>query len=167
MELVGIVVAVIVATFLLTVIFGAPYVPSRRRDLNEVFKKLYKLSANDVLVDVGSGDGKVLKAASISGARRAVGFELNPFLVLISILNCRRYKNTKVICGNFLKCDLPADTTVVYIFGVEHLMEKVKQKILKLSKKTRRKIFLISYGFALDSQEPIKRHGAFYLYEIG
>ena len=74
---------VLVLVFGGTALTGAPFVPSRRKELDIIFKKLYKLNKNDLLVDLGSGDGKVLKAASDFGAR-ALGIELNPFLVLFS-----------------------------------------------------------------------------------
>ena len=59
---------------------GAPYVPSHRRDVARAFRELYSLDANDVLVDIGSGDGVVLRQASQRGAR-AVGYEIHPLLV--------------------------------------------------------------------------------------
>ena len=76
---------VLVLVFGGTALTGAPFVPSRRKELEIIFKKLYRLSKNDLLVDLGSGDGKVLKAASDFGAR-ALGIELNQFLVLFSKL---------------------------------------------------------------------------------
>ena len=72
---------IILAVFLLTVFFGAPYVPTHKKELIKLFEKL-KLSKNDILADIGSGDGVVLKTASNFGAK-SIGFEINPFLVLI------------------------------------------------------------------------------------
>ena len=76
-------VAVLVGLFLLTALRGAPYVPSRSRDLERAFDELYKLAADDLLVDIGSGDGRVLMMAVKRGAR-AVGFEINPVLAKVS-----------------------------------------------------------------------------------
>ena len=55
---------VILAVFLLTVFFGAPYVPTHKKELIKLFEKL-KLSKNDILADIGSGDGVVLKLQAI------------------------------------------------------------------------------------------------------
>jgi spermidine synthase len=54
--------------------------------LNLAFHELYQLTENDNFVDIGSGDGVVLREASKIGAR-AVGFEINPILVFISTLS--------------------------------------------------------------------------------
>src|SRR5690606_7426314 len=91
---------VITLAFGFVVFFGAPYVPTRKKQVDEVFDKLYKLSPNDVLVDIGSGDGKLLRAASARGAR-AVGYELNPLLVLLTKFLSRGDHRVKVHCQNF------------------------------------------------------------------
>ena len=67
----------IVALFLLTALRGAPYVPSRRQDIDRAFTELYHISKEDHLVDLGSGDGVVLRQAAKKGAS-ASGFEINP-----------------------------------------------------------------------------------------
>jgi hypothetical protein cdivTM_09943 len=86
---------VILAVFLLTVFFGAPYVPTHKKELIKLFEKL-KLSKNDILADIGSGDGVVLKTASNFSAK-SIGFEINPFLVLISRIRLRNSKIHKFI----------------------------------------------------------------------
>ena len=76
-------IAAVVLLFGFVAFTGAPYVPSRRRDLQKAFDELYRLKKTDMLVDIGSGDGVVLREASRRGAR-AIGYELQPLLVLIS-----------------------------------------------------------------------------------
>ena len=53
--------AVVVLILGFTAFFGAPYVPSRRKELKMLFDETYKLNPNDTLVDLGSGDGVVLR----------------------------------------------------------------------------------------------------------
>ena len=55
------IVFVVVLTFGVIVLRGAPYVPSMKRYVKEAFTQLYPLSSKDVLVDVGSGDGVVIE----------------------------------------------------------------------------------------------------------
>src|SRR3990167_11438551 len=83
-----IVVATILLVFGLVVFRGAPYVPTLRKNLEQGFRDVYPLSERDLLVDIGSGDGVVLRQAAKCGAR-AIGYELNPFLVVISKLLSR------------------------------------------------------------------------------
>ena len=62
-----------------TAFFGAPYVPSRRRDVRRLFMNDYPLRSDDVVLDLGSGDGTVLRVIRQAGAR-AIGYELHPLL---------------------------------------------------------------------------------------
>jgi len=79
----GWIVGVAILLFGLIVFRGAPYVPSQKRYVRQAFDELYPLGIRDVLVDVGSGDGIVLRLAAERGAQ-AIGYELNPLLVIIS-----------------------------------------------------------------------------------
>ena len=45
----------IVVIFGFVVCRGAPYVPSRKRELAVAFDQLYPLGSKDVLVDIGAG----------------------------------------------------------------------------------------------------------------
>jgi hypothetical protein cdivTM_09943 len=73
---------IIIAAFLLTIFFGAPYVPAHKSDLFRLFETI-NLSKEDIIVNIGSGDGIILKIANDFGAK-SIGFEINPFLILIS-----------------------------------------------------------------------------------
>ena len=86
------IIGIIIAAFLLTVLFGAPYVPTHKKDLIKLFESI-ALSEKDILVDIGSGDGIVLKIASDFGAK-SISFEINPFLVLVSKLRLRKSKKS-------------------------------------------------------------------------
>ena len=55
-----------------TAFTGAPYVPSKPREVKRAFTKLYKLSAKDVVVDIGSGDGLVLRGTD--GGNAGTGY---------------------------------------------------------------------------------------------
>ena len=158
--------AIIVLLFLLTPFFGAPYVPSKHRDIDEALTELYRISDQDTLVDVGSGDGAVLRSALDHGARSAIGYEINLFLVLISKISCRKYPSATTVFANFLRTEFPSETTIVYIFGVEHLMDKLRTKIEKSVSIHHRTIYLISYGFELKTKKPLRRRGAYFLYEF-
>ena len=71
------------------VIFGAPFVPTRKIWIREALD-LANIRKNDTVVDLGSGNGEVLKMAISAGAKKAVGYEINPILVLWSRLRFLR-----------------------------------------------------------------------------
>jgi hypothetical protein len=68
---------------------GAPFVPTRKKWIDDAMK-LAGVGPGDVVVDLGSGDGAFLSAALEHGARRVVGYEINPWLVVWSRLKLRR-----------------------------------------------------------------------------
>lgn len=155
----------IVILFGFVVFFGAPYVPTFRRDLVRVFRELYPLGVHDVLVDLGSGDGVVLREAARFGAK-AVGYELNPLLAGCSRWLSRHQKKIEVYSANMWHVELPGDTTVVYIFAVERDVKKVEAKLQAEVNRIQKPLKLISHGLALPGKEPAKVVGAHFLYDF-
>lgn len=155
----------IVLLFGFVVFKGAPYVPSKKRELRAAFRELYPLNKTDVLVDIGSGDGIVLREAAQCGAR-AIGYELNPLLVLISKWLSRRDGTVDIIMADFWKARLPKDTTVVYTFGESRDIGKMARFVAQEASRLDKPLFLISYGFAVPHQPPYKTYQAYYLYHF-
>lgn len=159
---------VVLAIFLvfgLTVIFGAPYVPTRKPDVVDAFENLYPLKESDVVVDIGSGDGIVLRTAARYGAK-AIGYEINPILVVISWLLARGNPRVTTRLANFWHTKLPHDTTVVYVFGVSRDIGRISAKLQKEALRLGHPIYLLSYGFELSGKKAIRRSKSHHLYEF-
>lgn len=156
---------IIVLLFGFVVFRGAPYVPSKRRDVKRALSELYPIDSSDVLVDIGSGDGVVLRAAAKQGAY-AVGYELNPILVLISRWLCRKYTTITVKLADFWFTSLPNNVTVVYVFGESRDINKMAKKVAREAIKQGRSIAFISYGFMLRDITPVKTVGSHHLYRF-
>lgn len=151
--------------FGLTVFRGAPYVPSQRRYIERAFDSLYKLSAKDVLVDIGSGDGVVLRIAARKGAR-AVGYELNPILVVISRLLARGNRRISVRLTDFWFAPLPDDTTVIYLFGVTRDRKRMTKKLQREADRMGRPLKVLTLGSGLHKMAPDAEHDAYQLYTL-
>jgi 16S rRNA A1518/A1519 N6-dimethyltransferase RsmA/KsgA/DIM1 with predicted DNA glycosylase/AP lyase activity len=96
----------IVLPFGIGAILGAPYLPILRRDSDRLLK-LAGLKPGQTLIDLGSGDGRLLKAAAAQGIR-CIGYEINPYLVFISRLVCWRYRHLVTIhTADFWHTPLP------------------------------------------------------------
>ena len=146
-----------------TVFFGAPYVPTRKKDTEVAIDMLHP---GDVFVDLGSGDGRLVRAAAAKG-HRAYGVELSPIIALISWFVVRPYRARATIkLGNYWHMNLPEDTTVVFVFLAETYMQKLRGYLEKEARRMKRPIRLISYGFELPGYEPIRTHKALHVYEI-
>lgn len=165
MEIWLIIVGLIGLAFGGVVLFGAPYVPSLRRDIARAFDELYAVDENDLLVDMGCGDGVVLREAARRGAR-AVGYELNPFMTVIAKLISRRYRNVKVVQANFWRVKVPDATTIIYTFGDSRDIERMAAWVETQATRLERPLYFMSYGFRLKHLQPLRSHGAHLLYEI-
>lgn len=159
------IVSILVLAFGFVAFFGAPYVPSKRKELKRAFDTLYTPSKKDVVVDIGSGDGVVLRMAAAYGAR-AIGYELNPLLVLISNLLGRGDKRVSARVANFWLVKLPEETTFVYVFAVSRDIKRIAGKIQKEVNRTGRPLKLMTYGSRIPGKIPIGTIGAHNLYDF-
>lgn len=157
------IVAVIVLAFGWVVFRGAPYVPSQSKYIRRAFTLLYPLGPNDTLVDVGSGDGVVLRRAGELGAT-AIGYELNPILVLVSRLLSYKKPRISVVLSDFWRTKLPDTTTVVYAFLVTRDVKKMMKKMQSEATRLNKPLHFISYGNVLPEMKPIKHLDAYDLY---
>ncbi len=159
MEIIVVILAVIGGLFVLTVLFGAPFVPTHQRQLDKLAKEL-KLGQNDVLVDLGSGDGRVLKTFAKS-AGRVIGYEINPLLVLIAKIRCRKLKNVEIRLADWRLAKLSPGTTVVYIFYADSFKKSLARVLEQHSN-----ITVVSYGFELDILGKGRPQNGFYIHQI-
>jgi hypothetical protein len=160
-----VVLVAIIAIFCLVVLRGAPYVPSLRANVRQALKELYQIGQGDLLVDIGSGGGVVLRETVKLGAR-AIGYEINPILVIISRLLSWHEKSIKVKLADYWLVNLPSDTTVVYTFLVDKDMPKLEKWMQKQSNRLQKPLYLISHGFDIKDREAINSVGAYYLYDF-
>lgn len=157
---------ILAACFGLVVFRGAPYVPTRKAQLDQAFDKLYMLGLHDVVIDVGSGDGTVLRAAAKRGAR-AIGYELNPVLVLLSRWLNRRYAHaTTVYWRDFWRQELPKDATLVYAFLEGRDIAKMELLLVRQARHRKQPLYFVSYGFELPNTKAAKRVGPLFLYRF-
>ncbi|HTK05411.1 MAG TPA: 50S ribosomal protein L11 methyltransferase [Candidatus Eisenbacteria bacterium] len=107
---------------------GPPFVATKREQA-EIMAGFAALRPGETVVDLGSGDGRLLIAAARSGCA-AVGYEINPFLVLWTRFKARRNGVSRLVrvhCANFWKADLSA-ADVVMVFGFAGIMERLGRK---------------------------------------
>lgn len=158
-----VIVGIIIIIFGFVVFFGAPYVPSQRKYVKRAFENLYPLSNKDVLVDVGSGDGMVLRIAASYGAR-AIGFELNPVLVLVSRILSAGNQLVQTRLANFWTVNIPDDATIVYAFAVARDGKKLQAMMRREADRLNRPIRLMCLGSPLKGVSPDATFDAYALY---
>lgn len=150
-------------SWLMIVFVGAPYVPTHTRDLRDVLREA-KLKKGDLIVDLGSGDGRLLIEAARSGYR-AHGFELNPFLVGVTWWRLRRYRSqASVTWSDFWLTPLPDGTKAVFVFLAAPFMTRLAKKLETEAKRLGHDIVLVSYGFEVKERTATKTHGSLVIY---
>ncbi len=156
----------VVVLFSFVIIRGAPYVPSRRPYLKRALKKLYKIGPGDVLVDVGSGDGVVIRMAAQLGATRAIGYELNPLLVVVSKLLSLGNPTIVTKLADFWFVELPPELTVVYVFMVKKMSRRLEKKIQNHVNHHKKPVSVIAYGIPFVNRQPDQTLEAYFLYRF-
>jgi 16S rRNA A1518/A1519 N6-dimethyltransferase RsmA/KsgA/DIM1 with predicted DNA glycosylase/AP lyase activity len=145
-------VAAVVGCFGVGAFIGAPYLPIRRPDV-EAALDLAEVVSGQTVVDLGSGDGRLLKAAARRGAH-AIGYEINPLLWLWSLAATWRYRNLVTVhLGDLWQAHLPATTDVVYVFMIQRYINRLDRK---LATELKRPTKVVSYVYELPRQ-PVKR----------
>lgn len=145
------------------VLVGAPYVPTRKRDVEAVFDRVDVRGGR--LVDLGAGDGRLLLAAAERGYK-STGYELSPSLFVVCWLRLLKTPQATVKLANFWRARLPEDTTVVFTFLASKYMHKLDRLMFRESKRLNKRLTLVSYGFRLDNRQPDHRYGPLMVYEF-
>lgn len=115
---------------------------------------LGKLTPQDFLMDLGSGDGRTVITAAKRGAR-ALGIEYNPDMVALSQRNAEKEGVSDK--AKFMKADLFetdfSKATVITMFLLPSINLKLRPKILKLRPGTR----IVANSFDMGDWEPDER----------
>lgn len=159
MNLFILIVIIIVLVFSFVILFGAPYLPTLKDRAEEAFK-LLDLKPGDTLLELGSGDGRILRMAAKKGIK-GIGYELNPLLVWYSQISCWRYRKLVTFkCRNYWQVTLPA-CDGIYVFLLDRFMSKLDKKIMNELKPP---VKLVSYAFKIPGRKPVKAKNALYMY---
>ena len=117
------------------------------QSLVEKMMDLAKVTANDYVIDLGSGDGRTVITAAKRGAR-ALGIEYNPDMVELSKRNAA--KEGVSANANFMKADIFesdfSQATVITMYLLPQLNVKLRPKILDLKPGTR----IVSHAFTME-----------------
>lgn len=153
---------IILILFGMVVFAGAPYVPSRKKYVVKVFEH-FRVGSEDVVVDVGSGDGVVLRVASAYGAR-AIGYEINPVLVAVSRMLSARDPLVTTILANVWAARVPDDVTIFYAFSVSRDEKRLTKLVQRTANMTGRPLKLLCLGSPFKKREADEYFDAYALY---
>jgi len=152
-----------VISYALTIPFGAIYIPTIKDERQKALD-LLDLKPGQTFVDLGSGDGTMLILAAQRGWK-AIGYELNPFLAIVSWLRTRRYgRHVKVRLGNFWKADV-SNADGIFVFLITHHMKRLDRFLIKQARQKDLKV--VSNSFEIPGRKYSKKSGPMFLYIYG
>jgi hypothetical protein len=118
----------------------SPYVPTKDDVASKILSHL-KLKKGAKFIDLGAGDGRVVKIARDTFKLNAIGFEVNPMLQIYSKL---RYGIT--LSGtNLFKAPI-SNADIIYIYLFPKLIAKLEKKLTSEAKKG---AIIICYSFPI------------------
>jgi predicted O-methyltransferase YrrM len=132
---------------------SVPYVPTPQIVVNQMLE-LAKVSGDDVLYDLGSGDGRIpITAAQKYNVRRGTGVELNPELVEESRANAETAgvsDRVEFLQQDLFKTDL-SKATVVTLYLLPDVNLELRSKLLRELKPGTR---IVSHDFDMGEWKP-------------
>lgn len=148
-------------------LIGAPWAPTRMSAVRKAFDDI-GISDKDIVVDLGAGDGSIVREAAGRNAR-AIGYELSPIMWAVAWIRAFRFKKSRILYGNFFKKALPKDTTLVFLFLMPQHMDTAGKFLAK--QPIGGKALVLSYAFAFQEVHSLniyreKKCAPLYLYEL-
>jgi len=123
---------------------------------NEVVDRMLemaKVTAKDVVYDLGCGDGRIVITAAQKYGCRAVGIDIDPQRIKEANANAKAAKITdkvKFVEGDLFESDI-SEASVVTLYLLTRLNEKLKPKLLKDLKPGTR---VVSHAFDMGDWAP-------------
>lgn len=132
-----------------------PYVPTPPQVVDKMLE-MADVGKNDVVYDLGSGDGRIVIAAAKQRGASGVGIDLNPERVAEAKENARQAQvddKVKFRVGDLYKTDL-SDATVVTLYLLSSVNRQLRPQLWKqLDVGTR----VVSHAFDMGEEWPPER----------
>lgn len=143
---------VILLWILIPALYGLPPIPTNPERIRKALK-LAKLQPNEILYDLGAGDGRVLLIAARDFGVQAVGIEIGPIqcvLIWLRAVASGFGSKIDVRWENFYKANL-SDADVVFIYATSKEVMKLAPHLEKQMKQGAR---LVSISADFHEWEP-------------
>ncbi|MDD4382327.1 MAG: methyltransferase domain-containing protein [Candidatus Dojkabacteria bacterium] len=154
-----IVIVLLIASFILSLLINlllVPIIKTPKEVIDEILQ-LMDLKKEDTIVDLGSGDGRLLLKAHEQSRCRCIGYDISPIMLIIA--------NTKRIVKFPFTKDIifePKDVFQVDLSGVSKIYCYLDQKSMDILKRKLEKFVedggeVYSYGYGIKDIKNEKR----------
>ncbi|MCU0256818.1 MAG: class I SAM-dependent methyltransferase [Vicinamibacterales bacterium] len=128
------------------------YVPTPE-EVVEAMLKVAKVGANDVVYDLGCGDGRIVVTAAQKLGARGVGIDIDPERIEEATANAAKAgvsDRVKFLLADLFTSDI-SEATVVTLYLLPSLNEKLMPKLMKELKPGTR---VVSHAFGMPDSWP-------------
>lgn len=161
--------AIIAWSILLTNLFSPPVVATPNRIILEALSAVNP-KQDDLLIDLGSGSGRVLRLAALKYKVKGLGYEINPFLIIWSRLKIllAGIKGVEFKNKNYLKEDL-SKANIIFMYLLPKFIPAVVEKLEKECKKG---TIIISQRFEVEEwkdkliKEILRKNNSTFIYRF-
>jgi SAM-dependent methyltransferase len=132
-----------------------PYVPTPP-EIVERMLSLGRVAKDDLLYDLGCGDGRIVVSAAKERGAHGVGIDLNPVRIAEANENARKAGVEKMVTfkvGNLFEADL-SPATVVTLYLLPSVNRQLRPRLWKQLKVGTR---VVSHDFDMGSEWPAER----------
>jgi SAM-dependent methyltransferase len=151
---------------LIPAFYGLPLVPTRLERIRKALK-LANLQPNEILYDLGAGDGRVLFLAAREFGAKAVGIEIGPvqcLLIWLRTLIGGARDQVQIRWANFYKADLH-EADVIFVYATSTEVEKLASH-LKAQMKRGSRLISISADFPGWEPSVLDQNELIFVYEM-
>ena len=127
------------------------YVPTPQVVVDEMLR-MAKVSAADFIIDLGSGDGRIIITAAKQYGARGFGVDLDTYLLKIANANAKKEgvsDRASFVEQNLFETDL-SRATVITSYLLPEMNQKLRPKLLALKPGTR----VVAHDYAMGDWEP-------------
>ena len=131
---------------------GGPYVPTPQQVVDEMLR-VAGVTRNDFVIDLGSGDGRIVITAAQKHGARGRGYDIDPELVARSrtaALKLGLEQQVGFVEEDVLKADI-REATVVTLYLLPVMMHELRAKLLRELKPGTR---IVSHDFDFGDWKP-------------
>lgn len=149
--------------FILDLFLDLPYVGTNRKKIGTIMK-FAQIKEGQTVVDLGSGDGRLLIESARQGAF-AIGYEINPLLIVVSRIHVYlKGVRDRVEIKNvtFWKADFKI-ADVIFVYAFIKTMPKFEEYIFKNAKKGTR---IVVNTNPFPNKKPEKQQDGVFLYKV-
>ncbi len=131
------------------------YVPTPQ-SIVDAMLDMAKVGANDLVIDLGSGDGRIPRTAASRHGARGIGVDIDPQLVAMARTAAQKEGvsgQTQFVARDLWQFDV-SSATVVTIYLLPRIMPRLKQKLLAELKPGTR---IVAHDYALPDWVPLEQ----------